>query len=314
MRDPVNIMLLCNNEMALPAMQHLYFSGALKAVVVPEENVNLFLQLQQILTGTGITLTQVNKKNLRINITDLILEKQIFSVWIMTFPYIIPGSLLKLLPDRFINFHYGILPKYRGPNPILAQMLNDETESGISIHVLDENIDTGPIILQQMISIEDNDTFGLQLKKLSMLGASMAVNLLEMFKSHDILPSFIQDETKASYFKNPVASDLMISWNNMMSGQIIRLVNACNPWNKGAGTFLKNMGIRITDAELSGEAPFESKLPGTILSLDKNNGLKVYCSDHKIIIINVINTDEGFFAGHKLMDYGIQIEDRFISL
>ena len=52
MIGPINIMILCNNELALPAMQQLYMKGNLKAVVVPEENTSLFTLLNQILSGT----------------------------------------------------------------------------------------------------------------------------------------------------------------------------------------------------------------------------------------------------------------------
>ena len=61
--------------------------------------------------------------------------------------------------------------------------------------------------MQERIAIDDRDTFGIQLKKLSFLGASMALRLLEMFTVDSPLPSVKQDQTKAFYFKNPLASD-----------------------------------------------------------------------------------------------------------
>ena len=60
----IRIMLLCNNEMAIPAMQQLYMSGSLQAVIVPEKNTALFLMLKEILNGTTISLVSINKKNL----------------------------------------------------------------------------------------------------------------------------------------------------------------------------------------------------------------------------------------------------------
>ena len=148
MRDTINVMILCNNELALPAMQQLYMKGNLKAVVVPAENTSLFTLLNQILSGTGVTLLKVDKQNLQTKLQALITEKNITAAWMMTFAYILPKTVLKILPGNFLNFHYGILPKYRGPNPILAQMLNGESESGISIHVVDKRIDNGPIVMQ----------------------------------------------------------------------------------------------------------------------------------------------------------------------
>jgi hypothetical protein len=65
MNPQVNIMILCNNEMAIPAMQQLYMSGSLKTVVVPEKNKALFSMLKQMLTGTGVCLVSVKKNGIR---------------------------------------------------------------------------------------------------------------------------------------------------------------------------------------------------------------------------------------------------------
>lgn len=311
MIDPVNIMVLCNNEMAIPAMQQLYLTGSLKAVLVPEKNAALFSLLKQMLTGTGVSLKMVNSKTLEPVLKKTAAEDNITAAWLMTFSYIIPKALLAMLPGGFINFHYGLLPQYRGANPVLAQMLNGETESGITVHILDEHIDTGPIVLQQKISIEDSDTFGIQLQKLGMLGASLVQPLLRLYQLNPVLPAVQQDESKARYYQKPVAADLMINWNNMGSNQVIRLINACNPWNKGAGAMINGMGIYLTDAEPADGIPPAGTLPGTITALNEAEGLKICCFDNKLIKINVISTHEGFFAAKKMLAYGIQKNDRF---
>ncbi|MBK7308653.1 MAG: hypothetical protein IPO01_12900 [Chitinophagaceae bacterium] len=313
MSGTVNIMILCNNEMAIPAMQQVYMSGSLKAVVIPEKNVSLFSLLKQMLTGTGISLVTVNKKTLEPVLKKTAAEKNITAAWIMTFSYIIPKSLLNLLPGGFINFHYGLLPQYRGVNPVLAQMLAGEKESGITVHVVDENIDTGPVVMQQKIPIDDRDTFGMQLQKLGILGAAMVQPLLRLCQFSPVLPSVPQDESKARYFKRPVAADLMINWNTMSSQQVIQLINACNPWNKGAGAMIGQMGLCLTNAEPVTEMAEIEALPGTIITLDVPNGLKIYCFDNKLVKINVISTTEGFFGGSSLLNYGINQGDRFLS-
>ncbi len=299
--------------MALPAMQQLYMSGSMQAVMVPEKNTALFCMLKEMLTGTGVGLVSVNKKTLESTIRKTVAEKNITAAWLMTFAYIIPKSLLNLLPGGFINFHYGLLPQYRGANPVLAQMLNGETESGITIHMVDEHIDTGPIVMQQKIAIEDRDTFGLQLHKLGILGATMAMNLLQLCRLSLVPPSVPQDASKAMYYKKPVAADLMINWNTMNSQQVIRLINACNPWNKGAGAIINNMVICLTDAEPTGEIYTGKATPGSIISLDEQAGLKIYCFDNKPVKINIICTPQGFFAGKRLMDYGVKTDDIFLS-
>lgn len=306
-------MVLCNNEMAIPAMQQLYMSGSLKAVLVPEKNKELFFLLQQMLGGTRIGLASVNRKNLESAIKKTVAEKNITTAWLMTFAYIIPKSLLRLVPGGFLNFHYGLLPQYRGANPVLAQMMHGETHNGITVHIVDENIDTGPVVMQQKITIGERDTFGIQLQKLGMLGASMAIQLLQLCRLSLIPPSTPQDETKAKYYKKVVATDLMINWENMSSLQVARLINACNPWNKGAGAMINGMVICLTEAESAGTIAGDAILPGTIISLDEQEGLKIYCFDNKAVKINVIYTPQGFFPGKRLLDYGIKVNDQFLS-
>ena len=306
-------MVLCNNEIAIPALQQLYMNTVLVAVIVPEKNAALHSLLKQMLVGTGVTLLPVNKKNLETSIRSVVTTSNITSAWLMTFSYILPKSLLALLPGGFNNFHYGLLPKYRGPNPILSQMLNGETHSGITIHVADENIDTGPVVMQQMIAIEDTDTFGMQLQKLGMLGASMAMNLLQVYSISTMPPAVPQDETAAQYFKNPVAPDLMVNWNVMNSTQVIRLINACNPWNKGAGTIVNGQVICLTHAEIIADVQEQNILPGTIISINETDGLRIVCSDNKVIRINIIYVPAGFYPGYKLTAYGIKINDKFIT-
>jgi methionyl-tRNA formyltransferase len=306
-------MVLCNNEMAIPAMQQLYMSGSMKVVMVPEKNTDLFSMLKQMLAGTDVSLVSVNKKNLESATRKAVAGKNITAAWLMTFSYIIPKSLLNLLPGGFINFHYGLLPQYRGVNPVLAQMINGETHNGITIHIVDEGVDTGPVIMQQKIAIEDRDTFGIQLQKLGMLAASMAMQLLQLCRLTVIPASVPQDESLAKYYKRPVAAELMINWNTMSSQQVLRLINACNPWNKGAGAIINNMVICLTDAEITNEIYAGKVLPGVIIALDDAAGLKIYCFDNKVIKINVICTPQGFFAGKRLADFGIRTNDLFLS-
>ena len=253
------------------------------------------------------------KQNLTEKISKFISENSITAVWLMTFTYILPQVLLNVLPGGFINFHYGLLPKYRGANPILSQMLNYEVEGGITIHLVDSGIDTGPIVMQQKIPIEDTDTFGIQIQKLASLGASLVPRLLQFYELSSRLPSQPQDENQAQYFKKPFAGDLMIKWQTMSAIQVIRLVNACNPWNKGAGAVINSQVICITDAELAVDLAVTVMMPGIVVLLDDKNGLIISSSDNKLIRVNICYTPEGFFTGKKLNRFGIKINDKFTS-
>lgn len=100
----------------------------------------------------------------------------------------VPETTLSLLPQRFINIHPSLLPKYRGPSPIESAILDEEKVTGTSIIVLTTQMDAGPIVAQKEIIIRENDDALTLQEKLSKL------SLLEL-KKH--LPPFLAGEKEA---------------------------------------------------------------------------------------------------------------------
>lgn len=300
----INTILLCNNPVAVPGIREFLFHGNIAAVCIPEKNKEMQHILNMLLKDTGVPLLLLSKKDYRIQLADAIEQYKPDIGVIMTFPYVLPAEIITMPAKGFVNFHYGLLPACRGPQPILWHLLNNDTEAGVTLHQLDAGIDTGPVITQEKIPIAQNDTYGTLQTKLAYLAAKLAVNFLKILSYGTIIPSAPQDESKAAYYNMPGAKELTIDWKMMSAEKIIRLVNACNPWNKGAGTSINNWVIGITEAEIS-EAGSEEKLPGTIIFCDKANGLTVQTSDNKKLIINIIYTNEGFFSGWKLGEFGV---------
>ena len=300
----IKIILLCNNPVAVPGIREFLFHGNIAAVCIPEKNKEMQHILNMLLKDTGVPLLLLSKKDYRIQLADAIEQYKPDIGVIMTFPYVLPAEIITMPAKGFVNFHYGLLPACRGPQPILWHLLNNDTEAGVTLHQLDAGIDTGPVITQEKISIAQNDTYGTLQTKLAYLAAKLSANFLKILSYGTIIPSAPQDESKAAYYNMPGAKELTIDWKMMSAEKIIRLVNACNPWNKGAGTSINNWVIGITEAEIS-EAGSEEKLPGTIIFCDKANGLTVQTSDNKKLIINIIYTNEGFFSGWKLGEFGV---------
>ena len=300
----IKIILLCNNPVAVPGIREFLFHGNIAAVCIPEKNKEMQHILNMLLKDTGVPLLLLSKKDYRIQLAVAIEQYKPDIGVIMTFPYVLPAEIITMPAKGFVNFHYGLLPACRGPQPILWHLLNNDTEAGVTLHQLDAGIDTGPVITQEKIPIAQNDTYGTLQTKLAYLAAKLSANFLKILSYGTIIPSAPQDESKAAYYNMPGAKELTIDWKMMSAEKIIRLVNACNPWNKGAGTSINNWVIGITEAEIS-EAGSEEKLPGTIIFCDKANGLTVQTSDNKKLIINIIYTNEGFFSGWKLGEFGV---------
>lgn len=312
MSNPVKAILLCNSPIAIPAIREFLFFGHISALVIPARNREMEDILTSMLQGSNVPLLKVDNKNLQETVTTAIEQYNVNTGLVMTFPYKIPSALLSLPAKGFLNFHFGLLPQRRGPQPILWHLLKNDTEAGVTIHVMDEGMDTGPIVMQEKLPIDIKDTYGLLQNKLAYLGARLAANLLKILNYGTKIPSSPQDESLAEYLDMPSSADLTIQWKTMEAAQIIRLINACNPWNKAAGTAIKNWVIGITEAELAGTCqPGEEKETGTILSCDKQNGLLVQAMGGQILKINIIYTQEGFFSGYRLMDFGLQAGDTF---
>jgi methionyl-tRNA formyltransferase len=303
--------ILCNNAIALPGIKEFLFYGKVGALVTTEKNGEMQHLLQQLAEGTGVPVIHVNKKNHITQIKDAIERYHITVGLIMTFPYILPKSISELPEKGFVNFHYGLLPQCRGPQPILWHILNNDAEGGITLHRLDEGIDTGPVVLQEKLAIGPGDTYGILQSKLAHLGAKSAATLLKILSFGSIIPAAPQDETKAAYYKNPTARDLMLNWQTMDSGQILRTINACNPWNKAAGTVVNNWMIGITEAEISNNTANDADKSGMIIAVNKEQGLLVKTTDNVLLKINIVYLQEGFLSGWRLAEFGIKTGDCF---
>ena len=307
----IKVIILCNNPIALPGIKDFLFYGKVGALVTTKRNVEMQLLLQQLTTGTTVPILAVDKSNYNKEISHAITTYNITVGLVMTFPYILPKCVLELPTKGFINFHYGLLPQCRGPQPILWHILNADVNAGITLHLLDEGIDTGPIVLQEKLTIGLDDTYGIIQSKLAHLGAKSAATLFKILSFGSIIPSIAQDETKAAYYKNPTAKDLTISFKEMDSHKILRTINACNPWNKAAGAVVSNWMIGVTEAEITEITSFETEKPGTIVELDKEKGLLVQTVDKKVLKINIVYLQEGIFSAWRLKEFGLNKGDCF---
>ena len=301
----VKALILCNNPIAIPGIKEFLFYGKVAAIATTQRNKEMQHILQQLMKDTGVPLLLLTKKEYKTQLTNAIKEHAATVGLLMTFPFIIPNDILQLPPQGFINFHYGLLPACRGPQPILWHLLNNDKEAGVTVHKVDEGIDTGPVIMQEKIPIEDNDTYGTLQSRLAYLAAKQAANLLKILSFGTIIPTTPQNEESAAYYEMPNAGQLTINWNEMTAAQIVRLANACNPWNKGAGTFINDWFIGITEAVIAGDAE-NTEEAGTIIEANDEKGLVVKTADNKLLRINIIYTSEGFFSGSRLSHFGVK--------
>lgn len=112
---------------------------------------------------------------------------------------ILPKALLDIPKFGTINLHPSLLPKLRGPSPIRSAILNDEKEVGVSIMILDDKMDHGPLIGQKVVSVPEWPPKGTELDALlSREGAQLLADVLSKYFSGEITP-IEQDHSQATY-------------------------------------------------------------------------------------------------------------------
>lgn len=129
------------------------------------------------------------------------------------FGKIIPVTMIKLFPYGIINIHPSLLPKYRGPSPIQTALLNGDTETGVTLFIISEGIDDGPIIGEVHQAIDPNDTFQTLSEKLANIGSKLTINIIPKYTNGNISVR-PQQESEATFTKKFTHEDGKINWNN----------------------------------------------------------------------------------------------------
>lgn len=186
----------------------------------------------------------------------------------MSFNQIFKEPLISLPPLKTINCHAGALPKYRGRNILNWVLINDEKEFGITVHYIDEGIDTGDIILQRTFPINDNDDYSSLLTKAHSECAIILHDTLKLLWSNNVSP-IKQDHSNGFYCPMRKDGDEIIDWNQS-SRQIFNFIRALNAPNLGAKSYIRNQEIIIYKSQMICNAPNYISTCGAIVGLDKN--------------------------------------------
>jgi methionyl-tRNA formyltransferase len=187
---------------------------------------------------------------------------------------IIPPNLLPVPRRGCINIHASLLPRWRGAAPIQRALLAGDMETGISIMQMDAGLDTGPVLLQEAIEIQADDTAQRLHDRLATLGARLVVRALE--RQHTPLA---QDDSKASYAAKIAKSEARIDWSEPAS-VIERKVRAFDPF-PGAATVCGDDLLKIWAARPARDV---AAAPGTVARVE-NDGITVACGGGEAITL-----------------------------
>jgi methionyl-tRNA formyltransferase len=153
---------------------------------------------------------------------------------------ILPRTVLDLPERGILNVHASLLPRWRGPSPIVAAILNGDSETGVSIMEIEPKMDTGPVVSQQKIAIDSEVTAGELEQRLAQLGADELVAALPGWLEGS-KPARPQDESLATYCSLLKKEDGLLT-RSMTARHAARAVRAFHPW---PGAFVTYAGERL---------------------------------------------------------------------
>jgi len=169
---------------------------------------------------------------------------------VVAYGQILPSEIIKLPESGCINIHASLLPRYRGASPINRAIIDGETMTGITTMLMDEGMDTGPVLLQEEIGIRPDDTAGSLSDRLSHLGAHLIMKTLEELGKENVKP--VPQSGESSYAPMMKKTDGLIDWTKSAS-ELSNFIRGMNPW-PGAYTFLEGERIKIIGIKTLDEA------------------------------------------------------------
>jgi methionyl-tRNA formyltransferase len=200
------------------------------------------------------------------------------------------GALLSLPPKGCLNLHASLLPAYRGASPVAAAIRDGATETGVTLFVMDEELDRGPVIAQASTPIGPDETVEDVTARLGEIGADLLVRTLPKYLSGEIAP-VAQDHARASYVPRLTKEDGAVAFDRP-AARVRDHVRAMTPWPGASTRWLSPTGREPVPLVLhratvvEGEAPPEGTAPGTVLRASKE-GIDVACADGVLRVLRL---------------------------
>ena len=266
MSDPPRVLFYGSPDFAIPTLQALIDSPFRPIAVVTQPDARAGRgrslrppPIKQLAAVHDIPALQPAKLRDRAAIAQIASLRPDLQI-VAAYGQLIPTEILDLPSHGSLNVHASLLPRWRGASPISAAILQGDTETGVSIMLVDEHEDTGAILRQQSTPIIPTEHAGDLSDRLAQVGARLLLETIPDWLNGGITP-IPQDSDRATRARRVKKSQGRIDWQQT-ADQIARHIRAYTPW-PAASTTLDQTPIRVTLATCSDSAV--QNLPGTIL-------------------------------------------------
>ena len=195
---------------------------------------------------------------------------------------LLPPQVLALPPSGCVNIHPSLLPKYRGPSPVTAALLNGDTFTGVTIMLLDEGMDTGPLLAQERVAIALQDTTETLTHQLAQVGARLLMETLPRWVKGEVHPQ-PQDHTQASVTQKVEKRDAELDWS-VPAPELERRIRAYSPW-PGAYTRWHGRLLKVLESESCRGG--EEQPPGKVVALSEHGAVGVVTGSGVLLLSRV---------------------------
>ena len=228
----------------IPDMAYIGLDGLLMAgvnivgVLGPKKDHSMFNDFKNFAIARGLNYIDYDELD-EPQLIEKVKALDVDAAVVCSFNYKVPKVLLEATKDGFINVHPSMLPKYRGGNPYSRVIMNGETETGVTIHFMDEGFDTGDIIAQKAYHIHSKATMGTLFNELNVIGIELLLHVLQLYETQP-LTRIPQPKGDFVSGKGLDARDIFINYNKSAE-EIERFIRALNPFIIAGTTFRGNL-------------------------------------------------------------------------
>lgn len=305
--EPIRVVFCGTPDFAVPTLMTLHQRGADVVLVVTQPDrpkgrgqKPVPSPVKQVADELGLPVIQPDR------IRDPEVLRRLTSLGahcliLVAYGQILPKALLEAFPLGALNVHPSLLPKYRGSAPIQRAILHGDSETGVSIMLMDEGMDTGPVLAMKRVPIGPEDTFGTLHDTLSQLGAELLWDTLENWRHGRCRPT-PQDPDGVVPAPPVQKHEAHVDWNEEAFFVWCR-IRAFDP-RPGAYVLHGAKRIKVFNARLSSFST--GAAPGEVLGLTRD-GLLVCAGDGGAVTIGTLQLEgkkavpaEAFLRGYSL--------------
>lgn len=278
-------------DMAYICLDGLCMSGVnVVGVVGPKEDHPTYLNFQRFVRARNLNFIEYE------TLDDFMFIQQIKNLnadiaVVASFNYKVPKVLLDSVKGGFINIHPSLLPEYRGPNPYSSVIMNGESETGVTLHFMDEAFDTGDIIVQKTMPVSAIETMGTLFNRLNVLGLDMLLETLQKYENEPLARQK-QPVGEYKYAKSMSGEHIIINYEKPAE-QIESLIRALNPFVIAQTSFRENLVKVFTAQAFEGDL-HQTYSPGEIVHIEEE---KFYIKTGKGLLAITSMQFGSFFTG-----------------